>query len=450
MVFEIGMKSSGRSRLFLPALGLCLLSIAALVNCGGFGGNGAPDNGSPAGRALELVWPDGVEVDRLTSKLSLRSDIASKASGSSHPSYITNITLQVSGEGFETITETIPLDTLSITVNVTSGTRRFDVVVETNIGITFSGFAVVNIVPGTFPTIFIELTLNAPPNIIDINATFDHNSLTVSLFCDASDPDGDPVSYSWNGPGGWTATGQNVTYNGSNWNASMGTRFTCFASDGQGGFASAFLDQPTDQIGQLAAPTNLTVTQSPTNNGKLNLDWTPSNGANGYRIEWFDGNTSSTNTEDITDGTTTSTTLQCGATAPIDVKIAAVSITGAVGPFSAKVGPVKCPGVLEVTNLTAVDANINVDLTWTNSVNHLGQAATSYTIYYKTASTTVTIGTATGNFFDITGTPATDSVSISCQSPGDIGNNTAYIITASDGTYTSTVSQVAFVTCDGT
>lgn len=60
-------------------------------------------------------------------------------------------------------------------------------------------------------------------------------SVPISLYCSASDPDGDDVRYGWTGPGGFSASGSSATYD---LETTSPVTLTCHADDGDGGVGS--------------------------------------------------------------------------------------------------------------------------------------------------------------------------------------------------------------------
>ncbi|MBI4827464.1 MAG: hypothetical protein HY804_01415 [Nitrospinae bacterium] len=191
------------------------------------------------GSALDLVWPEGYAFDPQTAALTGRS----LPHGLAAPAYVTQIILRVSGPEMEPLELDVPLDTLRVKATVTAGFRRFDVLVRTNIGVSFTGSTTADILPGSAPVVRIELEVNGPPVIerIDISNTTPKSGEIITISGTASDPDpDDTLEYRWTGSvqsGEHTfgASGQTVT------GAAIGggrVDITLTVTDGKGGVAT--------------------------------------------------------------------------------------------------------------------------------------------------------------------------------------------------------------------
>jgi len=191
------------------------------------------------GSTLDLVWPEGYTFDQQTAALTGRS----LPRGLAAPVYVAKITLRISGPEMETLELDVPLDTLRVKATVTAGFRRFDVLVQTNIGVSFTGSATADIVPGTAPVVRIELEVNGPPVIerIDISNTTPRSGEIITISGTASDPDpDDTLTYSWSGKAqdgevNVGKTGQTIT------GAAIGggrVDITLTVTDGKGGVAT--------------------------------------------------------------------------------------------------------------------------------------------------------------------------------------------------------------------
>lgn len=227
----------GRAKLLTQTL-CAAVAFALMVSCG-LTEETAKKDATDEGSKLELVWPEGYAFDPQTAALTGRS----LPHGLAAPAYVTKITLRVSGPEMEPLELDVPLDTLRAKATVTAGFRRFDVLVQTNIGVFFTGSATADILPGSAPVVRIELEVNGPPVIerIDISNTTPKSGEVITISGLAFDPDPDDVlTYKWtgrveNGEHTFGATGQTVT------GAAIGggrVDITLTVTDGKGGVAS--------------------------------------------------------------------------------------------------------------------------------------------------------------------------------------------------------------------
>ncbi len=264
----------------LPAL--VFLVLAGVAGCGfmfdegGSGGSGSTDAG------LGLVWPDGYSYNADTGQIIVPSNAKSAVA----PTYVTGINLVISGDDMETLYIDVPLDTLFVSVTLTLGVRRFDVTVKTDRALTFTGSLVKDITLQT-NSITITVNVNAPPEIYNI--WIDHNPANGAdyLYCDAFDPDGDQLTYSWTGPGGWSSTEQYATYT-----AFASGEFICTVVDGMGGsdrksvwgdFAPPFkIISVTGRYDNTTNDTYLFCEVDNTNNLTLHFEWIGPGGWTAY------------------------------------------------------------------------------------------------------------------------------------------------------------------------
>lgn len=181
-----------RSVVQLLIIALCLAGVA------GCGVSIDKPKGSTAsvGANLRLKWPAGYSYDPATRKLARPSSFVRRDA----PSYVTRVTLTVTGAEMDPISVDVPLDTLTVDLTLTFGERTFDVLVETESGDTFTGSVTMTVSPYESPVVEIELEVNAPPTItgIDISnyAPRPGETITVTGYAEDPDPD-DTLTYTW-------------------------------------------------------------------------------------------------------------------------------------------------------------------------------------------------------------------------------------------------------------
>ena len=155
------------SKYFLaPIIGL-LLAATLLPTCGQTGVDGEGWNSDQSSLAVDLVFPEGFSIDRSSGLLYSPSDELSNAA----PAYVTSVTLTlVSSEG-DTYEFSVPLDTGEISGSVPPGEYSISVVVNTNIGLTFTGMITKTLVSGSNSGITIDLVVK--------RATSDYKSYCI-------------------------------------------------------------------------------------------------------------------------------------------------------------------------------------------------------------------------------------------------------------------------------
>jgi len=217
--------------LFNSVLAL-LLAIAILDGCSGGAGGKAPESITDAGIGLD--FPAGYTYDPATGALYPPSGQTSAVL----PSYVTGMTLIISGEGMEEQSYPVNLSTLTVTFTITPGIRTFTIIVTTTLG-TFTDSITIDVASGGPLNLGFNLNINAPPSVSGISATpsVAKPGDVISLSCQGSDLDpGDNLTYEWTGPGGWTASGHQAAYTIPNYGSFT---FTCTINDGWGGRTSA-------------------------------------------------------------------------------------------------------------------------------------------------------------------------------------------------------------------
>lgn len=216
-----------------------LLLLFAAARCGGAldqEKEGAPPRES--GLSLELAWPKGYGYDRAAGRLFLPPGQQQKSA----PAYVTKITLRISGDDMEPVILDVPPDTLRASVTLSYGVRRFDLVVETGIGVTFTGSTTLTLAPGAPAVLKISLEVNAPPVIdsIDVSPSAPKKGDTITVTAAARDMDPDDIlTYKWEGEG---PDGTKASFEGESFTVGPleggGTyRLTLTVTDGHGGVA---------------------------------------------------------------------------------------------------------------------------------------------------------------------------------------------------------------------
>ncbi|MDH5478949.1 MAG: PKD domain-containing protein, partial [Nitrospinota bacterium] len=206
----------------------CLLSFSS---CGGPGGVSGQSSAAVK-MGIKLQWPDGVTYDKTTSALNIPQYYL-PPSAAVVPAYLTDAEVVLMGEGMPSMKMKVDINNAIARFSVQPGEYTVQVGVWTSIGVVFTGRTGVYLHGGDNGTIRMTLAVNAPPEWISVTVS---NSTPVTgevitLKCVVSDPDGDPITYTWSG-GGVSATGSVVTYTVPDEEPHT---FTCTASDGYGG-----------------------------------------------------------------------------------------------------------------------------------------------------------------------------------------------------------------------
>jgi len=228
-----------KSRLFRASLFAALFMALGLglTSCGAGGDAQTGETGGQAvtskSIALDLKFPTGYSYNRARGELS-----GYGAQTSRLPSYITRITLTISGNGIEPITLDVPLDTLAVTVFLSKGAYTFTITVYTSIGVTFTASTTSEIGSATAPPISFDLDVNSPPTLDSLTGGRSITSAErATLTAVASDLDpGDTLTYQWSASGGSiTGSGNTATFSST----TQGTyTITVLVSDGHGGTAT--------------------------------------------------------------------------------------------------------------------------------------------------------------------------------------------------------------------
>ncbi|MGK7345322.1 MAG: Ig-like domain-containing protein [Candidatus Nitrospinota bacterium M3_3B_026] len=218
---------------------LVLLLVLSVARCGGtLDQKKEGEAGHGDGLSLELSWPEGYSYDRAAGRLFLPSGQFQKSA----PAYVTKVTLRISGDDMEPVVLDVPPDTLRASATLSYGVRRFDLVVETNIGVTFTGSTTLTLAPGVTAVLKISLEINAPPVIkrIDMSNPEPKKGDSITIAAVASDPDPDDVLiYKWEGTGpeGEKRTFEGKSFTGEPFEHGGTYRLTLTVSDGHGGVA---------------------------------------------------------------------------------------------------------------------------------------------------------------------------------------------------------------------
>ncbi|MBI4665315.1 MAG: PKD domain-containing protein [Nitrospinae bacterium] len=203
-----------RSNIFKPcATILAAVLSLALVSCGQ-GGQDKESSGQPGQSKtlnMSLNFPSGYSYNRDTHELVTGS---SPVNALSLAPYITQVALSISGPNIETIVLSVPLDTLTVTVYLPDGEYTFYVVVFTNLGLTFTDSQTGVVGAGLALDLNFNLEVNAPPVIdgISVGTSVTPKRTPVSITVNASDPDGDALSYSFSGGGSVSGSAPNFSW----------------------------------------------------------------------------------------------------------------------------------------------------------------------------------------------------------------------------------------------
>lgn len=203
---------------------------------GSMGGCSRQDALDGAGQALkmDLTFPKGYTYDRGSQAVYGPSGKLNAAL----PSYVTGITLTISGEGMDAVTLPVDPNTLSVSFTVTPGIRTFTILVTTSIGLSFTDSVTVEVTSGAPVRLRFSLVVNAPPSItaISANPVVATPGRMVALSCSASDLDpDDQLTYQWSGPG-FSASGPSASFTVPGYGYFT---LTCAVNDGRGGAASS-------------------------------------------------------------------------------------------------------------------------------------------------------------------------------------------------------------------
>ncbi len=182
--------------------------VMVIAGCGASSTSSSADNGSKA--SLELNWPDGYGYDQSTGQLT--PPVSAQATGAVT---VVKITLTISGEGIDTVTIDVPVDTLTADFYVSPGLRVFTIVVEDSNGQTYTDSQTIYLIAGEPVNLSFNITLNSPPIITSMTAssTDMNTAAPVTIVVTAYDPEGDAFTYQWDGGGGTIAgSGGSVTF----------------------------------------------------------------------------------------------------------------------------------------------------------------------------------------------------------------------------------------------
>ncbi len=137
------------------------------------------------------------------------------------------------------VTLDVPLSTGEVSGSVTPGERRFDVVVDTQFGVSFTGSTTATLVPGYNSGISVNLSVNSAPELggITVSVSSPKKRETVTLSVSVTDQDTTDIqNITWNGGGGRiSGSGSSVK-----WSADRSGSYTVTATadDGHGGVVS--------------------------------------------------------------------------------------------------------------------------------------------------------------------------------------------------------------------
>ena len=288
------------------------------------------------------------------------------------PWYVTSCTLTITGANLpEPLVVPVPLDTGLVTGELMVGMYKFEVVITTtDPSLNFFGSETIPLTANVTNRISFELTVNAPPKIIRIDASnrapARYQSLTA--ICEASDWDSqDVLSYWWTDNFGWRGNGPSILYRVE---YAEPTTLTCHVSDGTAtDTAEVFLDV-------LGLPKTINKLSAAGGDGLVSLSWEADSLAATYNIYWnaTGAVTTADNViKDVTGTTFSHTGLTNGQL--YYYRVSGVNLSGE-GPLSTEAMAFPSPPPAGVS-VTA--GFYELTLNWTGS-----PGATSYKIYWNT------------------------------------------------------------------
>ncbi|VAX22298.1 hypothetical protein MNBD_NITROSPINAE04-2391 [hydrothermal vent metagenome] len=215
---------------------LCIGLLLVFISCGDIN-QGQLSGGQSRISSLALEWPDGYQYDPATARLRGPGVYGDDDTGAyrATPSYVTSITVTITGGGSKKVYN-VSLESAEIEDSFQPGQYTISVVVETSIGLTFTGSTTVNIVSGPNNDISINLKVDAPPTSESISVSnsrpYKNQSITISISVTDLD-EGDVFSYSWSASGG-SVSGSG---NSATWSSDKSGSYsvTVTVDDGRGG-----------------------------------------------------------------------------------------------------------------------------------------------------------------------------------------------------------------------
>ncbi|MBI5178325.1 MAG: fibronectin type III domain-containing protein [Nitrospinae bacterium] len=373
------------------AKSLLFLLTFTLSACGGMAADAPSANNSSAKVTLEL--PSGVSLKPGGKMIS--------ANPKFNAAKITSISLKVTAPDLTTpITGAIPLDTLELSLDVTSGNARtFTVTVTTDTGLSFSGSKTVDLVANASIDLAISVTV-ADPATTSTTATSSVPSAPTGVAATAGNAQ---ATVSWTAVTG--ATSYNVYYSATSGAGTGGTKvtghtsgnaitgltngttyyFVVTAVNAAGESTASSQVSATPQVPTPSAPTSVSATAG---DGRVAVSWTAVTGATSYNVYYsvtagagtagtkVTGHTSGSAITGLTNGTT------------YYFVVTAVN-AGGEGAFSTQVSAtpqVSAPS--SPTGVAATAGNAQATVSWTAV-----SGATSYNVYYSPTSGAGTGGT---------------------------------------------------------
>ncbi len=274
--------------LAFSALGIGLILVFAAC---GADINQSQRSGGESRISVTLDWPDGYRYDPATARLYGPGVYYTHRVA---PSYVTSITVTVTGEGVEKVYN-VSLETGEVEDSIQPGKYTISVVVETSIGLTFTGSTTVILVSGQNDDIVINLEVNAPPTsdsiVVSNSRPFKNESITITINVTDLDED-DVLTYYWSASGGrLSGSGDSVTWSSDR---SGAYSVTVTVEDGSGGVVTAnagitvvnrnpvitsvSVDNPTPNVGDTV---NLSCNASDLDNDPLSYSWVDGAGWSG-------------------------------------------------------------------------------------------------------------------------------------------------------------------------
>ena len=202
------------SRKSIAIISAMLLAVAAPLFYGCGSGPGSDGLERKSSVSLELNWPSNYSFDSNTSQLNFTSSPKMSAA----PAYVTSCRVTISGADMTSVTLDVPLSTGQVGGAVKPGERRFDVVVDTDIGLSFTGSTTAILVPGSNSGILIQLAVNFPPSLkISVSNPSPKLGEAVTVSVAVIDQDvSDTHTFTWHGGGGSIiGSGPSVTWVGN-------------------------------------------------------------------------------------------------------------------------------------------------------------------------------------------------------------------------------------------